>query len=738
MKKYISVFAIFVFLLAIFSSSCFAASESKTIVDYVYRGLGGFCILFNDGTVYEVFNGGEIGSCQAENVERIQCKNSPVFYKKDGTISIGTPFGWSSQKTLPYELDDTWTDIVLADAGHDHAVGMKADGTMVSAGNYVDGQCNITDWTDIVDLRVGEKHTVGLKSDGTVVATGNNKDGQCDVSSWTDIINIYVDEDDTTIGLKSDGTVVATGKKKNDYSQWKNVAFIVGCYNVKRAITTDNSILSTYSSIYEDKSEYGIPFDYVFDDIKNIYFNSGSLCAIIIHNDNTCEFFADYYEKDSYNVAQVKAEYDFIQNGLNGVASTAPENPAGKDEQNIAATTDGFSFAQVVDMIDAVAVDGKKMFNDSKESSVLSNEREDFFTMQGAALIWMGDIKEGTLWLYDNQSDAIHMWNSIDTNNIRNTFDIIGPIVAPYVDYNIGGKLTLILTKSDSSFTSPFAKIEYSPSIDNAHQTNSASYNEYYSGLDSFYSSVKRWFNVAFGEENADTVHQDTEQQNNSSDFSILQKGSKGDDVKKLQNRLNEMGYSVGTADGDFGNKTKSAIEQFQKDNGLDVTGVADQATQELLFSDGTGKPVDGSSDREDVSSLIPAGIKYISNSVMEIAPALLGVSEDQCKITEIYCLDKGDNTYQFTARVSRGGSGGYGIGKELNITQSQDGSWDIEDLNHITMYGGSDKIPGDLVFGNEDDASLARGLSILGEELKQLDFNGDGELSMDEIFKMD
>ncbi len=35
-----------------------------------------------------------------------------------------------------------------------------------------------------------------------------------------------------------------------------------------------------------------------------------------------------------------------------------------------------------------------------------------------------------------------------------------------------------------------------------------------------------------------------------------------------------------------YGSKTKAAVEAFQKAAGLDVTGVADEATQELLYSD--------------------------------------------------------------------------------------------------------------------------------------------------------
>lgn len=41
--------------------------------------------------------------------------------------------------------------------------------------------------------------------------------------------------------------------------------------------------------------------------------------------------------------------------------------------------------------------------------------------------------------------------------------------------------------------------------------------------------------------------------------YEELAKGSKGDAVVELQERLNELGYSVGAVDGDFGNKTYNA-----------------------------------------------------------------------------------------------------------------------------------------------------------------------------------
>ena len=71
-----------------------------------------------------------------------------------------------------------------------------------------------------------------------------------------------------------------------------------------------------------------------------------------------------------------------------------------------------------------------------------------------------------------------------------------------------------------------------------------------------------------------------------SDNFEELSKGSKGDAVVELQNRLNELGYNVGKADGDFGGKTEKAVKEFQKDNDLKQTGIVDEQTYNKLFSD--------------------------------------------------------------------------------------------------------------------------------------------------------
>lgn len=63
----------------------------------------------------------------------------------------------------------------------------------------------------------------------------------------------------------------------------------------------------------------------------------------------------------------------------------------------------------------------------------------------------------------------------------------------------------------------------------------------------------------------------------------ILKKGDKGVEVKKLQERLLELGFTTGTPDGIFGNITQSAVSAFQRSADLVVDGVAGFSTLRAL-----------------------------------------------------------------------------------------------------------------------------------------------------------
>lgn len=53
--------------------------------------------------------------------------------------------------------------------------------------------------------------------------------------------------------------------------------------------------------------------------------------------------------------------------------------------------------------------------------------------------------------------------------------------------------------------------------------------------------------------------------------------------VKAVQQALNDAGYNCGKPDGSAGKKTKAAIESYQADKGLEVTGQIDDALLEAL-----------------------------------------------------------------------------------------------------------------------------------------------------------
>lgn len=57
----------------------------------------------------------------------------------------------------------------------------------------------------------------------------------------------------------------------------------------------------------------------------------------------------------------------------------------------------------------------------------------------------------------------------------------------------------------------------------------------------------------------------------------------RGDDVRELQNRLNRLGFDAGDEDGIFGPLTTAAIEEFQRNVGLPVDGIAGPSTVEAL-----------------------------------------------------------------------------------------------------------------------------------------------------------
>lgn len=70
--------------------------------------------------------------------------------------------------------------------------------------------------------------------------------------------------------------------------------------------------------------------------------------------------------------------------------------------------------------------------------------------------------------------------------------------------------------------------------------------------------------------------------------------GSRGDEVRKIQNKLKSLGFFNGTVDGIYGVKTQSAVKRFQKSVGITADGIAGPKT--LLYL-GLGSSTSASSN---------------------------------------------------------------------------------------------------------------------------------------------
>lgn len=64
-----------------------------------------------------------------------------------------------------------------------------------------------------------------------------------------------------------------------------------------------------------------------------------------------------------------------------------------------------------------------------------------------------------------------------------------------------------------------------------------------------------------------------------------LTRGAKGEDVKRVQTRLKELGFFDGPISGNYMNQTIAGLKAFQEHNGMYVTGAVDETTWDMLFN---------------------------------------------------------------------------------------------------------------------------------------------------------
>lgn len=155
---------------------------------------------------------------------------------KDGTVgfvySNKSP-NQVSKSSVFFDDMKEWTDIVdISGSDIGSIAGLRADGTVLVShrmlgeipGEYY---MEVSKWTDIIAISKSSRNILGLKSDGTVVTAGLVNEGQKEVAEWTDIVAVSAGQN-FHVGLKSDGTLVVAGEREGnkplpDVSDVKNL-----------------------------------------------------------------------------------------------------------------------------------------------------------------------------------------------------------------------------------------------------------------------------------------------------------------------------------------------------------------------------------------------------------------------------------------------------------------------------------------------------------------------------------
>lgn len=220
-----------------------------------------------------ITKGGKVESCGDNPLsDEIKSWKNIVSISVFGSLAIGLKIDGTvvtaGGLNEDYRIETgNWEDIVSVSAGDLYIVGLRSNGKLVAQGHNGDGQTDIDDWTNIKAIDTGWRHTVGLTNNGEVLIAGLRHEDEEIIRNnpkeWHDIVAISAGggkpgvpgEQGHTVGLRSDGTVVAVGdngRGQCDFSKWEGEKIVAiaagGFYTV--GLTEDGRVVTTQESQY--------------------------------------------------------------------------------------------------------------------------------------------------------------------------------------------------------------------------------------------------------------------------------------------------------------------------------------------------------------------------------------------------------------------------------------------------------------------------------------------------------
>ena len=149
---------------------------------------------------------------------------------KDGSVKVAYPDDSAEKEVNNYKQLKTevegWKDIVSISSGHSSSqvVGVHRDGTVEVAypippkpPELVQVMDSVRNWRDIVSVQTEYCYVLGLRKDGTVISaktSGSGTYGELDLSEWKNVTAFLNDWNAYTIGVRDDGFLYYKGVSK--------------------------------------------------------------------------------------------------------------------------------------------------------------------------------------------------------------------------------------------------------------------------------------------------------------------------------------------------------------------------------------------------------------------------------------------------------------------------------------------------------------------------------------------